>query len=822
MKNKLKIILAIFILAQICVGQSNEFLQEKILEMIKTGQYTPAQIREKIAQAGLTEDEAKLMAREKNIDLEQYLKQERAAKSTIETPEEISPETQLLRKQISPKKKITNVSAFEERGEAENLKPFGYDIFEYSPRTFEPVLNIPTPENYQVGAGDEIVLNVWGQTQLTYQLTITRDGYVVIPDVGKIQIEGLSMLQVRQKLTQQMSQIYEGLRHGGPKANTFLDISLGKLRSIQVFVMGEAQQPGGYVLSGMSTVFTAIYYAGGPNSNGSLRQLQVIRGDKNIASTDFYDFALYGKKSADVRLQDGDIIFIPPAGKRVAILGNILRPAVYELKSEETFSNLITLAGGLQFDAYTKRIHLERLVPFSQRNQYSKDLLDLDVQFSSKEELTSSPFQLENGDIVTIFSINRERENLLTLTGNVWKPGRYELTQNMRVKDLIINADGYREDTFLERAVIIRIRPEDLKKEVISFNLSLALQDDENNNLKLQRLDSVIVYKDDFFNPRHPVTINGAVNNPGVYPRAENMTVADLIIMAGGVHQGADLSNIDIARLDTTSDKQISTLFRANLHDDYWSTDRSKDFKLLDFDVVSVRIKHKFKPTKTVEVKGEAMYPGVYAIQYEGEKISDLIIRFGGFKSTAYIEAVRFKRSPKVGGLVKEDITNYVGTTVDSLGRPIITPQRQAGDDVPINIKHILDNPNSKNNLDLQEGDEIIIPRDPGVIYVQGQVNLPSSVPYRQRESLNYYLLQAGGLTDNGDEDRIIVVLPNRQKWEPSGFFLFPDPEILSGSTIIVPFKIKERSATLQILREWASISLSSASMAILLWQVLK
>lgn len=822
MKNKLKIILATFIFAQICLGQSNEFLKEKYLEMLKSGQFTPAQIREKIAQAGLTEDEAKQMAREKNVDLEQYLKQEQAAKATIETPEEISPETQLLRRQIPPKKKIANIPAFKGRGEAENLSPFGYDIFQYSPRTFEPVLNIPTPENYQVGAGDEIILNVWGQTQLTYQLTITRDGYIVIPDVGKVQIEGLSMQQVRQKLTQQMSQIYEGLRHGGPKANTFLDVSLGKLRSIQVFVMGEAQQPGGYVLSGMSTVFTAIYYAGGPNSNGSLRQLQVIRGDKNVASTDFYDFALYGKKSADVRLQDGDIIFIPPAGKRVAILGNILRPAVYELKSEETFSNLITLAGGLQFDAYTKRIHLERLVPFSQRNQYTKDLLDLDVHFGSKEEMTSSPFQLENGDIINIFSINRERENLLTLAGNVWKPGRYELTENMKVKDLILNADGYREDTFLERAVIVRVRPEDLKKEVLSFNLSLALQDDENNNLKLQRLDSVIVYKDDFFNPRHPVTINGAVKNPGVYPRAENMTVADLMIIAGGVQTGADLSNIDIARLDTTSDSQISIIFHANLSDDYWRTDRSKDLKLVDFDVVSVRMKHTFKPTKTVIVKGEAMYPGVYAIQFEGEKITDLVRRFGGFKLTAYLDAVRFTRSPKVGGLVKEDITNYVGTIVDSLGRPIVAPQRLASDDVPINIKNILDDPYCKNNLELQDGDEIIIPRDPGVIYVQGQVNLPSSVPYKQGASLYYYLKQAGDITEYGDEDKTIVVLPNRQKWEPSGFFLSPDPEILSGSTIIVPFKIKERSVTLQILREWASISLSTASVAILLWQVMK
>jgi protein involved in polysaccharide export with SLBB domain len=340
--------------------------------------------------------------------------------------------------------------------------------------------------------------------------------------------------------------------------------------------------------------------------------------------------------------------------------------------------------------------------------------------------------------------------------------------------------------------------------------------------LKLQRLDSVIVYDDDFFHPRHPVTINGAVRNPGIYPRAENMTVADLIIMAGGTQTGADLNNIDVARLDTTSDRQISFILHSALSEEYWSTDKSKDLTLEDYDVVSVRVKHQFKPSKSVIVKGEAMYPGVYSIQFEGEKLSNLIRRFGGFKSIAYIEGVRFTRSPKVGGIVTQDISNYVGTLLDSVGKTIPISPRTAGDDVPININEILNDSTCQANLEIIDGDEIIIPRDPGVVYVQGQVNLPSSVPYKKGASLNYYLKQAGDVTDTGDEDKTVVVLPNRQKWEPSGFFLSPDPDILSGSTIIVPFQIKERSITLQVLREWASISLSTATVAVLIWQVSK
>jgi protein involved in polysaccharide export with SLBB domain len=822
MKYKLIFLLQFILFSQLCFGQINPSIKEKLLDMIKSGKLNSTQIRAEIAKAGLSEDQAKLIAKENNVNLDEYLKQEQAAKETVTSPQAYSSELELLHKQIPKREKVINVPTFQDRQGANLLPPFGYNIFQNSPATFEPVINMPTPENYQVGAGDEIILNVWGQTQLTYQLTITRDGYVVIPDVGKIQVEGLTMQEVRQKFTKQMSQNYAGLKQGEPNANTFLDVSLGKLRTIQVFVMGEAKAPGSYILSGMSTVFTALYYAGGPNVNGSLRQLQMMRNDKRISTTDFYDFALYGKKSGDVRLQEGDIIFVPPAGKRVAIWGSILRPAIYELKQGESMSQLITLAGGLQFDAYINRVHVERVVPFTQRTKYQKDLLDLDVQFKSSEEITTSTFQLEDGDVVSIYSINKDRENLVILSGNVNKPGQYELVPDMRVKDLVLKADGYREDTFLERAIILRIRPEDLKKEVVSFNLNLALQNDEKNNIKLQRLDSVVVFKAEYFHPLQTVTITGAVKNPGIFPRVESMTVADLIILAGGTVTGADLSTIELARLDTTSDRQISTIIHSSLPEDYWNIDRSQDMKLMDFDIVSVRMKHQFKPSKTVTVSGEAIYPGVYAIQYEGEKINNLITRFGGFKSTAYLEGVRFTRSPQIGGIVTQDITNYVGALLDSVGKPIPMPQRTAGDDVPIDIYEVLNDSDSKANLELQGGDEIVIPRDPGVVYVQGQVNLPSSVPYKKGASLEYYLKQAGGITENGDESKTIVILPNRQKWEESGFFLVPDPEILSGSTIIVPFQMKERTMTLQILREWASISLSTASVAILLWQVLK
>lgn len=822
------IVLAFFLFTfnLISFSQIEEQLsREKLIELAKSGQLStlsPSQLRSKIAQLGITESEAIQYAREKNIDLQQYFKQEAAAKATIEPAKVTALERQILQTQLAPRPQIVSIPAFRNRKGADTLTAFGFNIFRLAPDTFEPLVNVPTPASYQIGASDEIIVNVWGQTQLSYQLTVTRDGYIIIPNVGIIQVAGLTVQQTQQKLLMQMSQVYEGLRGGGSDANTFLDVSLGRLKTIQVFVMGEVQQPGGYLLSGFATAFTALYYAGGPNVNGSLRKLQIIRDSKTIGEADFYEFALYGKKTGDVRLHDGDVLFLPPAGKRVAVEGSVFRNAIYELKQNDNLANLIVMAGGLTFDAYTKRIHIERIIPFEQRDDYGKDVLDIDMDFISKDELMQNKFIMEDGDVVSVFSINRERENLVTLNGNVWKTGGYAITNNMRVKDLILKADSLKENTFMDRATIVRTRQDDKKKEVVSFNLGLALGGDENNNIKLQRLDVVTIYNKDFFKPPQYVVINGAVRNPGRYDRAEGMTVADLIITAGGIQIGANLSRIDVARLDTTEEKKISKVIHTSLPDDYWTVERHQDIVLEDFDIVSIRMKPEFKQTKTVIVKGEVKYPGVYAIQYEGERLSNLVKRFGGFKETAYLEGMRFFRSTDIGGVNLKNISQTISPMFDTLGKSQTIAMRLAQEDVPINIVDVLKNPGCQADLILEDSDEIIISRDPGVVYVQGQVQLPSSVPYQKGASLAYYIRQAGGVTENGDKSNTVVVLPNRQKWEPSGFFLLPDSEIFSGSTIMVPMKIKEQINTLQILREWASISLSTATVGVLIWQVVK
>ena len=324
---------------------------------------TPDEIDRKLREMGITREDAIRKANELNISLEDYLsgKIQGAAGTGVQVPATQyyeQPRNVTLQGQVpTPKKKI-EIPGFTQRKGTENLLPFGYDIFQNPPTTFEPALNVATPESYQLGPGDEVVITVWGDTKLYYTLQVNRDGNLQVPDVGPVSAYGYTVQQFRERLLKKLSTIYSGLKEGVSGANAFLDVSIGKLRTIQVFVLGEVERPGGYALSSMSTTLHALYLAGGPNKNGSLRNVQVVRSPKSPIVFDLYDYIIKGSKANDTRLQNGDVVFVPPAGKRVAVAGNVVRPAIYELGEKETLSGLIELAGGLRFDAYFDRIHV--------------------------------------------------------------------------------------------------------------------------------------------------------------------------------------------------------------------------------------------------------------------------------------------------------------------------------------------------------------------------------------------------------------------------------------------------------------------------------
>ena len=417
---------------------------------------TPEQIDKKIQELGLTRDEAIQKAKGYGIGLEQFLqKAPNSEQSTVPKAGQEEAESKGLSRlsaaqldSIAHAAKVKQeIAGFRGRTGTEIVAPFGYDIFQASATTFETSPNVPPPPSYILGPGDEIIITVWGETQLYYRLTVTKEGAITIPDVGQIPVSGMTLEKAYQVLVKRMTRVYSGLKDGAPSANTYLDISIGRLRSIQVYVLGEVNRPGGYQLSSMATAFTALYHAGGPTLSGSLRNVRVMRSEskgdspqlssKVVSVIDVYDYAIKGDKSKDVRLEDGDVVLVKPVGRRVALIGQVMRPAIYELKEKEKLGDLIATAGGLQFNAYTDRIHIERVIPFEQRSQFRNNILDIDVRFENVQKLLSSPLDIEDGDVVTILSVNQFRENLVTLFGNVKKPGKFQLRPGMRVRDLI-------------------------------------------------------------------------------------------------------------------------------------------------------------------------------------------------------------------------------------------------------------------------------------------------------------------------------------------------------------------------------------------------
>lgn len=763
-------------------------------------QMSPEQVDQKIKEFGLTREEAIRQAQAHGIDLEAYLSSLSVQPS--DTPAEkiesqVSPVVQLpapvqLTNIEKPSvAKAALLPGFEGRIQVVGLEPFGYSIFRYPASTFEPVLNIPTPPNYIVGPGDEIILSVWGDTKLYHTLTINREGNIIVPDVGPVNVNGLTIEQINNKLLRRMTEVYASLKNGQRGATSFLDVSLGKLRTVQIFVLGEVIKPGGYSLSSLSTMLHALYLSGGPTTNGSLRSINLIRDNKIVSQLDFYEYALKGNKANDIRLQDGDILFVPPVKKRVAIVGQVIRPAIYELKEKETLSDLLAFSGGIQVSAYTDRIHIERLVPFEQRQLLKKDILDLDISFGSVSELQTSRLPLEDADIVTIFSITNYPLNRVTITGNVNKPGTFSWSEGMRVADLIMKADSFARNTFMEKATLLRLLP-NLRREIIQFSPAKALAGDTSQNILLKNEDQVIIYKESDFFPERYVSIYGAVKKPGRYPRYEKMTLADLVVLAGGVTENADLSNWQLSRIDTTSVEKYSVVQIFNVQQEYWSDTVLLRTALEDFDVVNVPASPKFTPPQNVTVAGYAMLPGTYPLTTKNETLYDVLMRAGGFRPEAYLKGARLYR--KANGSRKL---------------------------VPVDFEKIWQNPKTEENIPLIAEDSIYIPRNTNVVTVVGEVFTPAAVLYEKGASLSHYLDQAGGLKEEADDDRIYVMLPNGKAWKEN-WFIFPDPDILPGSVVYVPKKIEKEDRTLPIIRDWATIMVSIATMMVAIVQITK
>jgi protein involved in polysaccharide export with SLBB domain len=501
----------------------------------------------------------------------------------------------------------------------EESKIFGYEVFHNNGISFTPNLNMATPKNYEVGPGDELVVQIYGIAQATINLKVSPEGKVVIPNVGVSHVGGLSIEAVKTLLTQKIGTRYAGLTGANP--SSFLMVTLSNIRSIKVNIVGEVKTPGTYQLPSFTTSFNALYAAGGPTVKGSFRNIQLFRGGKQIAEVDLYDFLLKGNTDKNIRLEDNDVLLVPQYGKRVEIAGEVRRNLFFEVKEKETIVNLIEMANGYTNNAYRKILTIQR------SNGLDKSILNID----EKEQGTTKLF---DGDYVIVGKAPNIYTNRIQIIGAVLREGDYELTDNFRISDLLNKAGGLKEDAFMARAILYRTEY-GLQKIAISINLNKAILNDSSNNLILIREDALVVSSIYDLKENYSVTINGEVNDPGIYPYSKGMTVGELVLKSKGFKEAASESSIEIVRRVRDNEKQIAKIITVNINKELSINDNDRNTILEPFDQVFVRASVGFKDLKKVYVQGEANYTGQFVMDRVNMTVGELVKRAGGVLPSA-------------------------------------------------------------------------------------------------------------------------------------------------------------------------------------------
>lgn len=685
-----------------------------------------------------------------------------------------------------------------------NDRIFGYSLFTNKELTFDPGVNIATPKSYQLGPGDILNIDVWGASQQSYQEIVSPGGKIIIPKVGPIFVSGLTIDQATVKIRNYLSRIYAGLDHG----NTFMEISLGGIRSIRVNIVGEVTLPGTYDLSSLASVFNALYAAGGPASDGSLRDVKIIRNNKTVATLDFYEFLTKGILSGNMRLQDQDIVFVSPYQDRVEIKGQVKRNMFFDMKPGETLKDLIYYAGGFTGKAYTQRIKIIRKTP-----QEKKILV-----VSSYEEDT---VKLKNGDVIQVDSILNRFENRVQITGAVMRPGAFSLDSSRTLRKLIHNASGLREDAYKNRISVYRLR-KDLVREAIPVDLSKLLS--SNLTFPLQKNDSVHIPSVFDIREKSFVQIHGQVARPGVYPFTDNIRLEDLIIQAGGILESASMARINIARrirdtLASENNNQLSQTFQFSIEKYGEMPDSVKNFRLYPFDQVFVRKSPSYTPQLLVSIDGEVNFPGKYSIRDRNERISDIIRQAGNLTSQAYLQGASLIRQ-KTSLLLHQKAIEAVYATNNPEKNKIVTSNDKYNV-IGIDLGKILKDPGSSADLIVQPGDSIQILKRSQTVTVSGAVYRPNVIPYVKGMSLQDYISNAGGFSRDASRRNVYVIYANGSVKKTSKFLFFKDyPPISPGAEIIVPLK----SRNMGRLPAASAIGLSSAlaSLALVVITIIK
>jgi protein involved in polysaccharide export with SLBB domain len=732
-------------------------------------------------------------------------------------------------------------------------KIYGYRLFHRDEANFNPELNIPTPSTYILGRGDQLLIEIYGASQQSYDLSINPDGKIFVPSIGSIEVGGLSVSAATARIKSRLSVIYSGMTTSPP--NTFMELRLGNIKTVSISLVGEVNFPGNYTLPSFASPLHALFAGGGPTTNGTFRYVQVFRQNKLLAEVDIYEFLNKGIFTTSIMLQDDDVVIVPPARTKVEIEGPVRRSGIFELKNGETFMNLLELTGGFKSTAFQENVTVTRTT----KNE---------LRVEDVNHFDFSTFYPQDGDYYRVSEILNRYENRVQVSGAVNRPGVFSLDEGMTIKDLIKKASGLRNDAFQQRVTLYRTK-DDFSLEIIAVDLQ-AINNQDLEDIQLKKEDvlnvpSIYELKEEYY-----VKISGEVNNPGAFPYGENLTVEDLVLRSGGLKASANNRGIEVARrIKDDQSGKLAEIFIVDISHDLAIKNDNPTFILQPFDHVIIKKSPGFQREKLVRIEGEAIYPGEFTISHTNERISDIIKRAGGLNPYAYpkgatlIRRNEFYKEPleeeinmQILSNVKENMitleenwTEFDKIYHTSINKKIARsskniPSQQtdlSSEDfrqenintigeksnqeeegftirdtelIGINLDNILKNPYSLDDLILKEGDIISIPKELQTVRMRGEILYPTSTRYKPMLRYKNYISKSGGFTEKARRGRSFIIYANGDvKRTKKILFLNFYPPVEPGAELIVPRKPERIPLTVQ---GWIGLGTSLATLAII------
>ena len=650
---------------------------------------------------------------------------------------------------------------------------YGHTVFNSRALTFEPSENLATPQNYTLGPGDEVIIDIWGTNEDHIRQVISPEGSIMIDQIGPVYLNGMNINSANNHIKSVFSRKYAGMSD----EETEVQVTLGQIRSIQVDILGEVATPGTFRLSPFSSVFHALYRAGGINDIGSLRNIQVLRNGKKVSGIDIYEYLFEGKTNGNIRLQEGDIIIVPPYDQLVSIDGNVKRPMYYEVKPNETIEDILKYAGGFTGDAYSDMVRLSRQAG-TENELYNIESGDF------------ATYQLQDGDLITVGTILDRYSNRVELKGSVYRPGMYAIGPNLStVGQLIATADGLTEDAYTGRALLFREGP-DLQLEILALDLADILAG-RAPDVELKRNDQIVISSVHELQARGSLTVRGQVARPGVYPFASNTTIEDLIFQAGGLLEGASTARVDVARRindpnSTEQTNKLAVVYSVSI-DKSLKIGTGDNFKLEPYDMVTVRTSPGYETQQSVSIAGEVLFAGQYVLQKRNERVSDLVNRAGGILDGAYIKGAYLERQmTEAEYQARQEVLRIAMQNQSSSSDSISLSKLEIGRvyNVGIDLQKALDSPGTTYDLVLQEGDRLYVPQQQSTVKISGDVMFPNAVLYEPGKKLKYYIDQAGGYGERAKKNKAFIVYMNGTVTKAKR-----NSPIEPGCQIIVPSK---------------------------------